>query len=75
MKAAAASRRGGPAPGAGVGGRPRLAEEWVALSEACGRTLARDINALRTQPPFANSAMDGYALIAADAQSPARRSS
>jgi len=47
-----------------------LAEESVALSEAFGRTLARDIGALRTQPPFANSAMDGYALIAADAPKP-----
>ena len=27
----------------------------------------RDVAALRTQPPFANSAMDGYALRAADA--------
>ena len=35
--------------------------------------LARDLKALRTQPPFANSAMDGYALRAADAASaPAR---
>ena len=34
--------------------------------------LARDIAALRTQPPFANSAMDGYAVRAADtAQAPA----
>ena len=47
-----------------------LGEEWVALSEARGRTLARDVKALRTQPPFANSAMDGYALIAADAGTP-----
>jgi molybdopterin molybdotransferase len=45
-------------------------EETIALSEACGRTLVRDIYALRTQPPFANSAMDGYALIAADAEKP-----
>ena len=28
--------------------------------------LARDLKALRTQPPFPNSAMDGYALRAAD---------
>ena len=28
--------------------------------------LARDLKALRTQPPFANSAMDGYAVRAAD---------
>jgi molybdopterin molybdotransferase len=48
-----------------------LEEEKVALEAAYGRVLARDINALRTQPPFANSAMDGYALRAADtAQAP-----
>lgn len=51
----------------------RLDEEWVALSEARGRTLAHDIKAMRTQPPFANSAMDGYALIAADAAVPGAR--
>ena len=50
-----------------------LDEEMVALPDAAGRTLARGIAALRTQPPFANSAMDGYALRAADTDSaPAR---
>ncbi len=44
-----------------------LEEERVALDAAHGRVLARDLVALRTQPPFANSAMDGYALRAADA--------
>jgi len=39
----------------------------VALAEAYGRTLASDILSRRVQPPFANSAMDGYALRAADA--------
>ncbi len=43
-----------------------LGEEQVALEEAFDRVLARDLHALRTQPPFANSAMDGYALRAAD---------
>jgi molybdopterin molybdotransferase len=43
-----------------------LDEEKVALETAYGRVLARDLKALRTQPPFANSAMDGYALRAAD---------
>ena len=48
-----------------------LEEEKVPLEAAYGRVLARDIKALRTQPPFANSAMDGYALRAADtAQAP-----
>jgi molybdopterin molybdotransferase len=44
-----------------------LEEERVPLAEAFGRTLARDVAARRVQPPFANSAMDGYALRAADA--------
>ncbi len=43
-----------------------LAEERVALEAAHGRVLARNLSALRTQPPFANSAMDGYAVRAAD---------
>jgi molybdopterin molybdotransferase len=43
-----------------------LDEEMVALEEAYDRVLARDLPALRTQPPFPNSAMDGYALRAAD---------
>ncbi len=41
--------------------------EEVALAEAYGRTLASDVVSRRVQPPFANSAMDGYALRAADA--------
>src|SRR5580692_2622085 len=47
-------------------GAPPLEEETVALEQAYGRVLVRDLKALRTQPPFANSAMDGYALRAAD---------
>jgi molybdopterin molybdotransferase len=43
-----------------------LEEEKVALDNAYGRVLAHDVKALRTQPPFANSAMDGYAVRAAD---------
>jgi len=43
-----------------------LEEEKVALELAYGRVLARDLKALRAQPPFPNSAMDGYALRAAD---------
>ena len=38
-----------------------LDEEKVALEAAYGRVLAHDLKALRTQPPFPNSAMDGYA--------------
>ena len=44
-----------------------LPEETVALADAFHRTLSRDIAALRTQPPAAMSAMDGYAVRAADA--------
>lgn len=42
--------------------------ETVPLIEAAGRTLARDVAASRDQPPFAASAMDGYAIQAAEAQ-------
>jgi len=47
-----------------------LEEEKVTLEKAYGRVLVHDIKALRTQPPFPNSAMDGYALRAADTASP-----
>ena len=43
-----------------------LPVETVALNEALGRVLAQDLTALRTQPPAAVSAMDGYAVRAAD---------
>lgn len=36
--------------------------EMVPLRTAHGRVLARDVRAQRTQPPFAASAMDGYAV-------------
>lgn len=53
-------------------GAPLPAEE-VPLQEAAGRVLAYDLKALRTQPPAAVSAMDGYAVRAADvAQAPVR---
>ena len=45
----------------------RLPEEMVALDAAYHRILARDVAARRTQPPQAMSAMDGYAVRAADA--------
>lgn len=41
-----------------------LATEEVALMDASGRVLACDVTATRNQPPFAASAMDGYALQA-----------
>lgn len=43
-----------------------LPAETVALSEALGRTLAEDVAARVTQPPQDVSAMDGYAIRAAD---------
>ena len=39
-----------------------LDTELVPLSDAAGRTLASDVTARRDQPPFAGSAMDGYAI-------------
>ena len=46
-----------------------LPSEHVPLNEADGRVLAEDIAALRTQPPADLSAMDGYAVRAADVAS------
>src|ERR1700692_1579577 len=43
-----------------------LGSEDVSLAEAHRRVLAEDLAARRTQPPFAVSAMDGYAVRAAD---------
>lgn len=44
-----------------------VADEMVALHAAWHRVLSRDVAARRTQPPQAMSAMDGYAVRAADA--------
>ncbi len=54
-----------------------LPAERVSLLDALGRVLAEDVVAQDSLPPFANSSMDGYALVAADLegasqQSPAR---
>src|SRR6476661_3052743 len=38
----------------------------VRLEQALGRVLAKPLKAVRNQPPFDASAMDGYAVIAAD---------
>jgi molybdopterin molybdotransferase len=43
-----------------------LPPEEASLVDACGRVLAADLKALRTQPPADVSAMDGYAVRAAD---------
>lgn len=44
-----------------------LAGETIALTTAIGRVLAEDLTAVRDQPPFDASAMDGWALRSADA--------
>ena len=56
-----------------LAGAEALSEEMVALDAAHHRVLARDVAALRTQPPQAMSAMDGYAVRAADASTVAAR--
>ena len=49
-----------------------LPPEQISLADSVGRVLAEDLAARRTQPPFAVSAMDGYAVRAEDlAQVPA----
>src|SRR5262249_35320258 len=45
---------------------PRLGVEQVALPHALGRVVAETVRAQRDVPPFPNSAMDGYAVRAAD---------
>ncbi len=54
-----------------------LGAEEVPILEALGRFLAQDVHADVDVPPYANSSMDGYAILAADtagasAESPAR---
>ena len=56
-----------------LAGAEPLPEEMVALDAAHRRVLARDVAALRTQPPQPMSAMDGYAVRAADASAAAAR--
>jgi len=47
--------------------QPLDAQE-VALADAAGRVLASPLSAARDQPPFAASAMDGYALNSTEAE-------
>ena len=47
-----------------------LPSEQVSIAEAAGRVLAEDVRARVTQPPAAVSAMDGYAVRAADVAAP-----
>lgn len=55
-----------------AGIRP-LPAEWIGVAQAAGRVLAEDVRARGDQPAAAVSAMDGYAVRAADlAAMPAR---
>jgi len=49
-----------------LSGLAPLESELVPLEQALGRVLAQDIIAAEDIPPLANSAMDGYAVRAAD---------
>ncbi len=51
-----------------------LPTEEVALADAAGRVLALDIVSRNTLPPWDNSAMDGFAVIAADTTGASRES-
>src|SRR3981081_927629 len=58
---------------AGLADAEPLSEEMGALDAAHPPVASRDGAALRTQPPQAMSAMDGYAVRAADASAVAAR--
>ena len=45
-----------------------LPTEYIALRHAAGRVLCETVKATRTQPPFAASSMDGYALRRAEVE-------
>lgn len=49
-----------------LSGAARLDSEAVPVDQAAWRVLASELHARRMQPPFAASAMDGYAVRAAD---------
>ena len=49
-----------------AGAAGALGTEMLALHQCFGRRLGQDLAALRSQPPVAVSAMDGYAVRAAD---------
>jgi molybdopterin molybdotransferase len=46
--------------------RPLARTEHVHLGTAAGRVVARDVSSSIDVPPFPRSAMDGYAVVAAD---------
>lgn len=45
---------------------PPLTPRHLPVADALGRVLAEDATSAATVPPFDNSAMDGYAVVAAD---------
>jgi molybdenum cofactor synthesis domain-containing protein len=49
-----------------IGAVGRLPAVEVPLAESAGLVLAAEVHAPHDIPPFANSAMDGYAVLAAD---------
>ena len=51
-----------------LGAAVRMSTYSLVLGEADGETLAEDIHAVRDQPPFAASAMDGWAIRDTDAR-------
>jgi molybdopterin molybdotransferase len=55
-----------------LGGLAALPTELVALGDAAGRVLAEDLASRHTLPPWDNSAMDGFAVIAADVATAAK---
>jgi molybdopterin molybdotransferase len=56
-----------------LGAGKRVASESVGLDRLAGRILAEDVIVPQDLPPFANSAMDGYALRGVDLPSSGER--
>jgi molybdopterin molybdotransferase len=57
-----------------LSGIETLPTQTVAIAEAVGLVLAADVVATEAIPPFANTAMDGYAVRAADTAGASERS-
>lgn len=67
---ATASRSNPAGPDQAPASAPQRPVESLTLSEALGRVLAADVRSPISVPPADNSAMDGYAVRAADVPSP-----
>jgi len=52
-----------------LAGCTRNATEFVGLNQALGSVTAQEVIAAEQVPPFANTAVDGYAVLAADTES------